>query len=307
MGANVSQNYMNNVQSSFTNVITNVLDSYMQSTNSSTSIQQTFNFINEKDANVYCDMNVTQFVSSNQNITSILDSQTQNAISDELTTKLTDKLAALTQQQNSGLNLAQLNDNQNYVTAKNFIANNIQTTLSSVIQDTMNVNTGVAQQINIHNYGNIGTPGQTCNFTQSTISQIIASQTASVLIKNAVKNHVVNVGSSDVSLTTDQSNVGLSLFGIIGVLVAIVLVIGGMMYFGGETVKRYIIPIGIIALIVLLALIGYFSYKKEMTPDIVAIVGFVVVTALLGYTYYSNKKAGIPSFGKGHSKSPFDF
>ncbi len=146
-----------------------------------------------------------------------------------------------------------------------------------------------SQNVDIVDDGTIS--ANTCNFTQQSVITLLATQITKNIMNFLQQNHITQTGYDSASMTTSQTNVGLS-FGFIGMVILIIVIIGGLLFFKGEqAAAKYIIPIGLVSLVLLIVGIVYFSIKKDTMLDIGAGVGFLIVSILLAYTFIKRRNA----------------
>jgi len=289
MGANVSTNVSDTLQSTITNVTTQFLNSYSQTTESTSSITQ--NFILNVIGDARCDnLGVNQFASSTMGSIAQLQNNMTADFQNQLENQLSTAIDEMTKQKNSGLNLGQTNVSSNVNKVKNFITNNISSVVKNSISSVLSNYSATSQNITVNIGGSLF--AQNCTFTQESTVKMIAQNASSNMMSLLESNSVTNKALTDLQMTADQSNVGLSLLDFLGPIL-IILVIMGVMFFGGEQfIAKYYVLIFSIALILLLIGIGYFTFKKLWIPDAVSGAAFVGILGYFIYKYRSSKRSG---------------
>jgi hypothetical protein len=176
-------------------------------------------------------------------------------------------------QANDGLNLGAVNASEMTMDVENYIENNIENIIDVAIENSVTQKTELKQVkfLNLRNSTFKCRPGQTIQFGQDMIIDVFAQNIAKTLYQNIIENTSVNKLVQEFDQTADQKNTGLNMNFMGIIIVAVVLVGGGV----GKTVmsggKSWIFLLVLLILITLAIILLYFLWykpKKEKNENL---------------------------------------
>ena len=288
MGANQSNQNMKVLNETLTNVSTSVLMSATSNTSATANVNQDMSVVIGPDAVVDCaSFNVTQDAAAAVTVLSKLTESQMSSLGNKISSQFNSELDAKLKQKNSGLNLGQVNASQTSEQIKNVVKTNIKTAMKASIKNNIkaDANTNQVQSIVIN--GKLDSEGG-CNFGQKSAVKLVASNIAANLSKLIEKNTSVTKASNKETSTVSQTNVGLSLMGLLAGLF-VIIAIGALFYFGGmDAVEKYGVPIAIVVSLLLCIL---FAVKKDAIPAVIAGVVFLGAGGFEAYELFFKKDA----------------
>lgn len=288
---NFNYDQTNQLISDLSTAVTETLNSYLSETSATGSVNLTVNVINGPGGYMDCGSAANFITNTDQNLTAI--ATIDNSQTQALTTAIAQNFKQATldslKQSNPGLSLgddANVGVNINNLTQ--YIHDATSNVLKTMISNSVNVSSTASSTIEFTNYGTL-VAGE-CNFVAKAIVRQIATQTASNVVNQLIKNEEITTSDQTSTDKTTQKNKGINL---LAMLLPLLIILGliGLFFFGGFAfIRKYIVPIGAIVLIMCLIGIVWFSIKKEWTDDIVMGVVMVIVIVALAYVYFSTPK-----------------
>jgi len=273
MGANVSSQS----QTAISRIVNNALNktvTNISTTNANSTLSTQTLRANFEDAKVVGNITIVQ--SSEMNIKALtkIEGQISNTMVNDIKNKISRELQQASKQKNSGLNLGQINTSVQDQHIETYIQNNLQNVVETSIKNVVKNDVGNSQIIEIR-ASRLDLKGD-MNITQSSVISNIADSVASTVVKNTLTNSASNKDIAKLINKSSQVNAGISLFG--GMI--IFLIIGGVTYFFGKKVLKYVIPICILAM---LLLTYYFYYKDQKLAMYICIGCTVILFGVQGY------------------------
>ena len=265
MGANVSSQTIDSVSTTTNNVLNSVLTNMVNSSTAGSYSNQEI-YINVSDSNcrtVYA----VQKASNKLSALSQMSSETLTNLSNELKNKITKDIEQAAKQENTGLNLGQVNTSVMDQAVSSYLSNNIKNIVSTSISNIISNTSSSTQKITIYakNMPNC----DEISADQDIIIEQISNSIASNIVTNTLKNVADNEDVQKLSQKSDQKNAGLSLmFGVI-----LLLIVGICIYFG-KTAMSYIIPILMIA-------VGYGIFYFSSTKQKITMAVLIIIEILL--------------------------
>ena len=246
MGANLSVAQYKSVYQQATTMTTQVMNNYITKADTSAYTNQTITIVNGATTTpngtvvqgvMKCNLNVANVGKSTITALYTLKNEMNTQTSNQLVTQLTQAITDSVHQANSSINMGQINTSVDQKDIQTQIQTKIQNQLVNTVNQTFGTTVVTNQGITFVNYGIVDAgPDGNCNFTnQFTLDlfvQLLLNNTADTLVSNyaSLQNQIT------ATTTTDQSNAGLSLAGLLGfgsiggifVIVLIIAAVGGV-------------------------------------------------------------------------------
>jgi hypothetical protein len=283
MGANVSSTRLDQLNESITNSCTKILGNIINENTNKVDVIQNIRIDNEGTINCKGDFSIVQKSNANANVLATLDVKQIQDISNQLSTSIANEVQKSIEQANKDLNLGQANVSKDSTTLTNIITKNINTDVETTIKNSVDTSATTDQVITFINKGTLN--GSSCNFIQDGGASIVSSNIVTSLMDTLTKNETADDILNKYKFQESQTNAGINLTMIFGFI--FILIIGGLVIFGGGTVSsvmKYIIPISMVIALIIGIIYGI---KKEY---IVSIICGVAVAVLGGLEVMSLKK-----------------
>jgi hypothetical protein len=269
MGTNISRQ-TNEAFTKVTNdILTKVISNNVNTAKTNAKSYQSI-VINAAHSRLNCDIYASQdsniaaqaLVNSSSEISSQMDSQMQTAIKNALENTLN--------QLNKGINIppqTNIGDLTNKI--MNQVTNQVQNIIQTSITNSVSVSAENNQNIVLNlQYAVVNCPGGRIDLSQrgiiNTVAQTISKNITDAITKTAIANSITNEAENAVK----QTNSGIDLFGLIGCIavILVVLVLAGMMVTttGRDllTQNKYIMAGCIVVILILSSASSVFAYKK---------------------------------------------
>lgn len=278
MGANVSSTRLDQLTENITNSCTNILSNIVDQNSNHVSSIQNITITNGKHGQILCDnFNVTQTTKANANVLATLDAKQLSDIANQLTASIANDVEKSIQQANKDLNLGQVNVSKDSTSLTQILTNNIQTNVQNSIKNSVDTSASTNQQITFINNGILKSANQ-CNFSQNGGASLVSSNIVTSLMDTLNNNSVASDILDKYKFQESQTNAGINLAMIFGFI--FILVIGGLVLFGGGTVSsvmKYIIPISMVVALIVGIIYGI---KKEYVVSVICGVAVAVLGGL---------------------------
>ena len=227
MGANVSNQMIENTTSMVSNAMTEIATTVNSSTSSYTTATQ------EMPVKIKGLRMTNSLITFNQKadlaVTTMLESS--NELSNDLTNKLKATLKETMMneltQANEGRNFGRLNISNSEQSTSTYIENNVENIIKTAINNSVSQTTDGRQYMPV-DVENVIMKGSSIVFNQDMQIKAIAKNISTSIVQNVIKNALTADVTKDLTNKTEQLNKGLDIFAIFG-LIAVVIV-GGIGY-----------------------------------------------------------------------------
>lgn len=229
MGGNISSQSQSVSTSLLTKVINEEFNSVSNSAKSQQIVVQKFNIV--APPMDHCSMNFTS--DSSIKVTAILQmsSASMSSSASNIVNNIVNEIKNKAKSQTDGLAFFQLNTAVQMQEFTSNLTNILKTSIENTQKTNFTQTAGVTQVKDF-----IWPPGVTCyygtvNSTEEAIIDVHIQDIVKQTISNVVNNSAVNQVFTKLDQTVDQSIVGITLFGGLGIIVVLILIYVGYKYF----------------------------------------------------------------------------
>lgn len=227
MGANVSNTVNKAVNDATIDALNKVMNSYANNTNVRDSINQvrTLDFSGAKFINC-TRINVSQNANITASVIASMDTNTINAVSNEVVNEMMASLNEKIEQMNKDLNLFQLNVSN----TENSPLNRFKTKMTNIISNEVennvtSISSASQNDVQLWKGAEIDCGGGAFDASQNAVITKTVENIFKSFVDNKAKNDAVNTLIADLTTEKTQTNIGLNIWAIIGLVLAIGFVI----------------------------------------------------------------------------------
>jgi membrane-associated HD superfamily phosphohydrolase len=258
MGANISKQTVESTTEIVSRALTSIKLSVTNKTSSYVSAEQvmSINLRNMKSDDFNLD--ITQ--KADIDLSTMLDSKNNLAsdIANRIKAELTEQLANDLKQSNKDLNLGQMNISQSEIKGRAYLNQNLETLISSEVNNIVETKANGKQVINIDMSDSIFKKAN-IRISQDMIIKLLAKNIANNIINNVVENSMTSEIKKEMKNKAEQINSGVNLFAIIGV---IILVVGGGGLYITQKYPAWKIALGVF-IVFLIGCVIYYIWSKQ--------------------------------------------